>query len=213
MLCLSMNSTEETLIGDKALLAQWCAECVRASMESPANVVEVYGLQQASTDWTPEWQLERTRLLKDSRAVGDQFYLEPRQVDDKLSLNDIYTDATLWSTTSLRIYLVLGPPGVGKSEFIVWLAGKLRLPVYRISLHSPKLTDDMLAQVLSHSWLKHDAAVVQLDEFQGALRRWKAGSEDHVRRNQGISAEGLCEVLQGATTLSRGVVILSGTEE
>ena len=54
MLCLSMNSTEETLIGDKALLAQWCAECVRASMESPANVVEVYGLQQASTEWTPE---------------------------------------------------------------------------------------------------------------------------------------------------------------
>ena len=111
------------------------------------------------------------------------------------------------------MHLVLGPPGVGKSEFIVWLAGKLRLPVYRISLHSPKLTDDMLAQVLSHSWLKHDAAVVQLDEFQGALRRWKADSEDHVRRNQGISAEGLCEVLQGATTLSRGVVILSGTEE
>ena len=115
MLCLSMNSTEETLIGDKALLAQWCAECVRASMGSPANVVEVYGLQQASTDWTPEWQLERTRLLEDSRAVGDQFYLEPRQDDDKLSLNDICTDATLWSTTSLRIYFVLGPPGVGKS--------------------------------------------------------------------------------------------------
>ena len=56
MLCLSMNSTEETLIGDKALLAQWCAECVRASMESPANVVEVYGLQQASTEWTPQWR-------------------------------------------------------------------------------------------------------------------------------------------------------------
>jgi len=198
MLCLSMNSTEETLIGDKALLAQWCAECVRASMESPANVVEVYGLQQASTDWTPEWQLERTRLLKDSRAVGDQFYLE------RIAAKDALTDATLWSWTSLRIYVALGPPGVGKSETIVWLAGKLRLPVYRISLHSPKLTDDMLAQVLSHSWLKHDAAVVQLDEFQGALRRWKADSEDHVRRNQGISAEGLCEVLQGATTLSRG---------
>ena len=207
MLCLSMNSTEETLIDDKVLLAQWCAECVRASMESPANVVEVYGLQQASTDWAPEWQLERTRLLKDSGAVGDRFYLE-RSV-----AKEILVDATLWSSTGLRIYLILGPPGVGKSEFIVWLAGQLRLPVYRISLHSAKLTDDMLAQVFSHSWLKHDAAVVQLDEFQGALRRWTVGSKDHDRRNQGISAEGLCEVLQGATTLSRGVVILSGTEE
>mmetsp|Transcript_84273 Transcript_84273/g.228353 ORF Transcript_84273/g.228353 Transcript_84273/m.228353 type:complete len:619 (+) Transcript_84273:83-1939(+) len=207
MLSLTMSSTEETLLDDKVLLAQWCAECVRASLEPPANVVEVYGLQQASKDWTPEWQLERTRLLKDSGAVGDRFYLE-RSV-----AKEILIDATLWSTTGLRIYLILGPPGVGKSEFIVWLAGQLRLPVYRISLHSPKLTDDMLAQVFSHSWLKHDAAVVQLDEFQGALGRWTASSKDNDRRHQGISAEGLCEVLQGATTLSRGVVILSGTEE
>ena len=113
----------------------------------------------------------------------------------------------------MRIYLVLGPPGVGKSEFIVWLAGQLHLPVYRLSLHSPKLTDDVLAQVFSHSWLKHDSAVVQLDEFQGALERWTQDSKSHDRHGNGISAEGLCEVLQGATTLSRGVVILSGTEE
>ena len=75
-------------------------------------------------------------------------------------------------------------------------------------------TDDMLAQVFSHSWLKHDSAVVQLDEFQGALERWmQDSSKGHDGRDKGISAEGLCEVLQGATTLSRGVVILSGTEE
>ena len=145
--------------------------------------------------------------MKDSQAVGDRFYLE-RSV-----FNGILTDARLWSTTGLRIYLILGPPGVGKSEFIVWLAGQLHLPVYRLSLHSPKLTDDVLAQVFSHSWLKHDSAVVQLDEFQGALERWTQDSKGHDRRDNGISAEGLCEVLQGATTLSRGVVILSGTEE
>ena len=95
----------------------------------------------------------------------------------------------------------------------LWLAGLLHLPVYRISLHSPKLTDDMLAQVFSHSWLKHDSAVVQLDEFQGALERWTQDSKSYDRHGNGISAEGLCEVLQGATTLSRGIVILSGTEE
>ena len=80
MLYLTMRSTEETLIDDKFLLAQWCAECVRAALEPPANAVEIYGLQQASKEWTPEWQLERTRLLKDSQAVGDRFYLERSDV-------------------------------------------------------------------------------------------------------------------------------------
>ena len=49
---------------------------MRACLEPPSSIVEVYGLQQSSSDWTPEWQLERTRLLKDGAGVGDRFYLE-----------------------------------------------------------------------------------------------------------------------------------------
>ena len=189
------------------MLRSWCVECVQAAVTPPVDVVEIYGLQQASKEWTPEWQLERTRLLKNSQSVGDRFYLE------RTASKEILIDASLWSTTSLRIYVVVGPPGVGKSEFIVWLAGQLRLPLYRLSLYSPKLTDDVLAQVLSHNWLKHDAALVQLDEFQSALKRWTVCNQQQDVRPEGITAAGLCEVLQGATTLSRGVIILSGTEE
>ena len=172
----------------------------------PVDVVEIYGLQQASKEWTPDWKLERTRLLKNNLSVGDRFYLERSESEA------ILFDARLWSTSSLRIYLVVGPPGVGKSEFIVWLAGQLRLPLYRLSLYSPKVTDEVLAQVLSHSWLKHDSALVQLDEFQTVLGRWSVNKQKN-RHLEGISAAGLCEVLQGATSLSRGVIILSGTEE
>ena len=151
--------------------------------------------------------MERTRLLKNTQSVGDRVYLE-RRVS-----KEILFDARLWSTLSLRIYLVVGPPGVGKSEFIVWLAGQLRLPLYRLSLYSSQLTDEVLAQVLSHSWLKHDSAVIQLDEFQSVLTRWGSQQLNNARESGGITAAGLCEVLQGATSLSRGVIILSGTEE
>ena len=206
-LMLSMISSERTILKDKDLLARWCEECFEAAVMPPVDVVEIYGLQQASKEWTPEWHLERTRLLKNTESVGDRFYLE-RKVS-----KEIFFDARLWSTSSLRIYLVVGPPGVGKSEFIVWLAGQLRLPLYRLSLYSPKLTDEVLAQVLSHSWLKHDSAVIQLDEFQSVLTRWGSKQPNNIRKVEGISAAGLCEVLQGATSLSRGVIILSGTEE
>ena len=207
MLMLSMISSERTIIEDKKLLACWFQECYAAAVISPVDVVEIYGLQQASKEWTPEWHLERTRLLKNTESVGDRFYLE-RKVS-----KEIFFDARLWSTSSLRIYLVVGPPGVGKSEFIVWLAGQLRLPLYRLSLYSSQLTDEVLAQVLSHSWLKHDSAVIQLDEFQSVLTRWGSKQPNNARKAGGITAAGLCEVLQGATSLSRGVIILSGTEE
>ena len=205
---ISMRSCASSLRADKALITQWCEECMREHMEPPATIVEIYGLQQSSSDWCPEWQLERTRLLKGNKEVGERFYLE------RDTLQEILIDAKLWASTSLRIYMVLGMPGVGKSEFIVWLAGQLQLPIYRVSLHDPKLTDSLLAQVFSQSWLKHDSMVVQLDEFQGALNRWGTSGDRADRSDvKGLSPGGLCEVLQGSTTLSRGVLVLAGTEE
>jgi len=128
MLMIRMRSTPDTLTSDKKLLCQWCEECMHAYGEAPANIVEVYGLQQSSSDWMPEWQLERTRLLKDGSGVGDKFYLE------RASSKEVLFDAKLLAASSLRIYMMLGPPGVGKSEFTVWLAGQLRLPIYRVSV-------------------------------------------------------------------------------
>jgi len=186
-----MRSRPQTLLADKQLLRQWCDECAQACLEPPPSIVEVYGLQQSSTDWTPEWQLERTRLLKDESGVGNRFYLE------RSSSREVICDAKLWTGNNLRIYMMLGPPGVGKSEFTVWLAGQLRLPIYRVSVNNQQLTDALLAQVFSQNWLKHDSVVVQLDEFQGALKRW----EEHPSA-PGITHQGLCEVLQGSTTLS-----------
>ena len=73
MLHISMISTAQRIVDDKALLVRWCVECVQAAVTPPVDVVEVYGLQQASKEWTPDWQLERTRLLKNSQSVGERF--------------------------------------------------------------------------------------------------------------------------------------------
>ena len=107
------------------------------------------------------------------------------------------------------MYLVIGPPGVGKSEFVIWLASQLALPVYRLCLSSPTLTDDRLAQLLSQSSIREDAVVMQVDEFQGTLQRWLAGPGD--RELRGVTAGGFCECLQGSAAMGRGVVVLSIT--
>ena len=120
-------------------------------------------------------------------------------------------------TSALRVYLVSGLPGVGKSEFTIWLAGQLGLPVYRLCLSSSRLTDDRLAQVLSPSAITFNSVLLQVDEFQSALRRWDATEKDSNRSHggcsSGVTAEGFSECLQGSTAMACGVVVLTGTSE
>ncbi|KAK3252940.1 hypothetical protein CYMTET_37793 [Cymbomonas tetramitiformis] len=50
-----------------------------------------------------------------------------------------------------RGYLLHGPPGTGKTSFVTALAGALKLNIYVVSLSTPDLSDDILAQMLSRA--------------------------------------------------------------
>jgi hypothetical protein len=109
--------------------------------------------------------------------------------------------------------MITGPPGVGKSEFTIWLAAQLDMPIYRLCLTSPRLTDDRLAQLLSQSAVKHNSVLVQIDEFQQAMQNWLRGNTSTDHESAGITAGGFCECLQGSTAMGRGVIVLTGTLE
>jgi energy-coupling factor transporter ATP-binding protein EcfA2 len=173
--------------------------------QAPQNVVEVLALYQSSTDWIPEWKTLCVRTLLHHDGVGHAFFL-PRPSAKKL-----LADAKTWFNKVLRVYLIVGPPGTGKTELTLWLAGVLKVPLYRISLNDPRLADHLLGQLLSPSSLRHDNAVIQIDEFHETLRRWKAHATD--ARVQGVSLGGFCEMLEGSSSLGRGVIVLSGTAE
>ena len=201
-LILWMWSSPGEVAQDKELLQSWCQECLGESLEPPPDRVEVYGLQESSSDWVPEWKLERTKARKSSSQAGDLFYLE------RSIFKELQADAQIWAKRSLRLYMVTGPPGVGKTEFTVWLAGTLRMPIYRLSLTMGSLTDARLAQLLSQNMMKHEAVVVQIDEFQEVLSRW-----DREGPGIAVTPGGFNEVLQGSTTLAKGVIVLTGTAD
>ena len=167
--------------------------------------MKVFALQESSADWVPEWKFERVKMCKSITGKGQAFYLR------RNCLQRVLADAKLWSGTALRVYMIVGPPGVGKSEFVIWLASQLALPIYRLCLSSHNLTDDRLAQLLSQSSIHDNAVVVQVDEFQETLQRWLGSSQGN--QHSGVSLAGFCECVQGSTAMGRGVIILSGTEE
>ncbi len=116
-----------------------------------------------------------------------------------------------WVADALRVYMISGAPGTDKSVFTIWLASQLALPIFRLCLASPNLTDDRLAQLLSQSSITHNAVVLQVDEFQETLQRWIGSSPD--AGSIGVTPAGFCECVQGSTAMGRGVVVLSGTGE
>ena len=196
---LWLQTRPECVQEHKQILASWCDECLADSLMSPPQRIVIMNLVETSSEWAPTWEEGSSREVKSSKQVGPQYYLE------RPECKKILQDAELWSHRSLRLYLVTGPPGVGKTEFTVWLAGRLGLPIYRLSLTTPRLTDALLAQLLSQNSLKHEQVLLQIDEFQEVLRRWNCES-DSIQ----ITPGGLNEVLQGTATLTRGVIVLTG---
>ena len=190
------------LLADKRILSQWLHDCLTA-YQAPANdVVEVIALDESSKDWVPEWKVRCVRPMKRTEGMGHEFFLE------RSCSVELLSDACTWFGQTLRCYLITGPPGTGKTELTIWLAGYLKLPLYRLSLNDSRLTDQLFAQLVSPTGMSHDNVVLQIDEFQETLQRWGSG-----RGNKGVSMGGFCEVLQGSNSLTRGFIILSGTEQ
>ena len=126
IMVLTVKTSASKVLADKAVLRQWLENCYNKWMQADAAIVKVFALQESSTDWVPAWAFERAKQYKTASGSGQAFYLQ------RDSLSTIISDAQLWASAELRVYLVTGPPGVGKSEFTIWLAGLMQLPVYRL---------------------------------------------------------------------------------
>ena len=190
------------LLADKVILRQWLNDCLTA-YQAPANdVVEVIALDESSKDWVLEWQVRSVWPMKRTDGMGHAFFLK------RSCSVELLSDACTWFGQTVRCYLITGPPGTGKTELTIWLAGYLKLPLYRLSLNDSRLTDQLFAQLVSPTGMSHDNVVLQIDEFQETLQRWESS-----RDNQGVSMGGFCEVLQGSNSLTRGFIILSGTQQ
>ena len=209
VMVLTVRTSVEKVRAVKNVLRRWLEDCYNKWVQPDASIVKVFALEETSSDWVQTWACYRNKPFKTKSGSGHAFYLE------RDCLKHVLADAFLWSNTALRIYLVIGPPGVGKSEFTIWLAGQMKLPVYRLCLSNPRLTDDRLAQLLSQSAITYNSVLIQVDEFQQMVTRWvrSASSEANNFETSGVTAGGFCECLQGSTAMGRGIVVLTGTTE
>ena len=192
VMVLTVRTSTKKVLAVKKVLQQWLEDCYNKWVQPDASVVKVFALEETSSDWVPTWACYRKKPFKSTSGSGQTFYLA------RNCLRNVLADAKLWSNTALRVYLVYGPPGVGKSEFTIWLAGQMQLPVYRLCLSNPRLTDDRLAQLLSQSAITYNSVLIQVDEFQQTVARWvrSAKCESNIDKIQGLLQEAFVNVLR-----------------
>ena len=235
-LTLTMRSTDAELHGDHEALRNLCQRAYDKSMECETDVVDIYFPYESSTQWAPEWKRERS--IKFAPQAVDSKGLDYHLARD--TFQEVLEDALLWSKGKLRVYILHGHPGVGKSHFVTRLAYTTGLPIYRARLTGLSIGDALLQQLFSANVMQHDAVLVHFDEFQYILESWHSSAvgdsavqdfpdepeakrlkTDHTQVGQlraaqtrcSITQEGFNEFLQGGSSMQKGIVVLSGSQK
>ena len=191
--------TEETW----KLVKEWMSSCLESSRKQVADRLDVFTLQQTSTDWIPEWKFSNSRALKSCGGKGLNYYISRPECEL------IYRDAKTFIDDILCCYHVYGASGSGKSEFAAWLAGMLHVPLYILNLTCPGLDDSRLLSIAGYAGFRHsDPVVLLVDEFQAVYQ--KLTSSDATMR---VTLEGLHAFMSSAGSLQNGVLLLCGLDD
>jgi len=168
------------------------------------------------TNWGAEWRefgQPRTKRLIDS-VVLDTGVAE-MLVEDVMEWThsaDWYRDRGI---PYRRGYLLHGPPGSGKSSFIMALAGKLGYNICILNLSERGLTDDRLALALSNI---PPQSLVLLEDVDAAFpSREDIGSESlsvqqqqqFQDRTSDVTFSGLLNVLDGVSSSEERLVFMT----
>ena len=155
------------------------------------------------TEWRPFGHPRRKRRL-DSVVLDDG--IKENIVSD---LDEWRASASWYHDRGIpyrRGYLLHGPPGSGKTSFIVALAGELDYNICILSLSDEGMTDDRLAQALS---VVPQRSIVLLEDIDAAFGSRVAGTESHQHRRSNLTFSGLLNTLDGVASSEERIVFMT----
>ncbi|KAG0048600.1 hypothetical protein BGZ83_006456 [Gryganskiella cystojenkinii] len=103
-----------------------------------------------------------------------------------------------------RGYLLHGPPGTGKTSFIVALAGHLRMNVCIVNLGISGFNDKQLNQLLNSAPRN---SILLMEDVDAALVKRKAGMDQEGENN--VTLSGILNSLDGITAQEGSVVFMT----
>lgn len=151
--------------------------------------------------WGDEWRLadSKPRRALDSVVLDEGVAkLLHDDIHEFFSRREWYAQMGIpWR----RGYLLFGPPGTGKTSAAYALAGELRLKLCALSLTNPKLTDNVMADLLQRTPPRSLILIEDIDAFFNSREKQDARIQ--------ISFSGLLNALDGVGAQEGRIIVLT----
>nr|ANM86792.1 mitochondrial chaperone BCS-1 [Stygiella incarcerata] len=158
--------------------------------------------------WGESWEVVSAR----AKRSMDTVHLDGTQSEDIMSdIRRFLNSREFFAKHGIpyrRGYLLYGPPGCGKSSFVISVAGELGLNICILSLSSnKKLSDDNLASILNSAPSRSILLLEDIDCSFGEIRKKeKKSSEDS---DSSLTFGGLLNALDGACAQEGRIVFMT----
>lgn len=181
----------------RRLMEELLEGVARHAGERRANRLTLYTVDR----WGDEWRLADS---KPRRALDSVVLDEGVAKDLHDDIHEFFTRRQWYAQMGIpwrRGYLLHGPPGTGKTSAAYALAGELRLKLCALSLTNPKLTDNVLADLLQRTPPRSLILIEDIDAFFNAREKQDSRMQ--------ISFSGLLNALDGVGAQEGRIVVLT----
>ena len=169
----------------------------RHAGERRANRLTLYTVDR----WGDEWRLADSKPRRALDSVVLDEGVAKHLHDD---IHEFFGRREWYAQMGIpwrRGYLLYGPPGTGKTSAAYALAGELRLKLCALSLTNPKLTDNVLADLLQRTPPRSLILIEDIDAFFNAREKQDSRMQ--------ISFSGLLNALDGVGAQEGRIVVLT----
>lgn len=185
------------LFGTRRLMEDLLESVARHASERRAHRLTLYTLDRYGDDWRMAESKPRRSLDSVVLEAGVAKLLH----DD---IHEFFMRRPWYEKMGIpwrRGYLLYGPPGTGKTSAAYALAGELRLKLCALSLTNPKLTDNVMADLLQRTPARSLILIEDIDAFFNAREKQDSRMQ--------ISFSGLLNALDGVGAQEGRIIVLT----
>jgi hypothetical protein len=185
------------LFASRRLMEELLESVARHAGERRANRLTLYTVDR----WGDDWRLADSKPRRSLDSVVLDEGVAKQLHDD---IHEFFSRREWYAQMGIpwrRGYLLYGPPGTGKTSSAYALAGELRLKLCALSLANPKLTDNVMADLLQRTPPRSLILIEDIDAF--FAMREKQDARMH------ISFSGLLNALDGVGAQEGRIVVLT----
>jgi mitochondrial chaperone BCS1 len=185
------------VFGTRRLMQDLLESAARHASQRRAHRLTLYTVDRWGDDWRMADSKPRRSLDSVVLDAGVVKHLHD-DIHGFFARRDWYAQMGIpWR----RGYLLYGPPGTGKTSVAFALAGELGLKLCALSLTNPKLTDNVMADLLQRTPPRSLILLEDIDAFFHAREKQDARVQ--------ISFSGLLNALDGVAAQEGRIVVLT----